>query len=114
MKETSALATKESSQHSHGAPGYKGPNPVDEDALRRLRNIEGQVRGLRKMVEEGKYCVDILTQVSAVRAALNQVGMMVLKRHVEHCVVGAVKSADAAAGAQLIEELMTVIGKGGL
>jgi DNA-binding FrmR family transcriptional regulator len=117
MKETGVLtSSRKEAPHVHGAAdtGRKGPGPANEDALRRLRNIEGQVRGLQKMVEEEKYCVDILTQVSAVRAALNQVGMMVLKRHVEHCVVDAVKSPDAAAGAHLIDELMTVIGKGGL
>jgi DNA-binding FrmR family transcriptional regulator len=66
------------------------------------------------MVEEEKYCVDILTQISAARAALNQVGMIVLKRHVEHCVVDAVKSPDRVMGAKLIDELMSVISKGDL
>ena len=102
--------------HSHGpgSAGHRGPAPVNQDALRRLRNIEGQVRGLAKMVEDEKYCVDILTQISAVRAALNQVGMIVLKRHVEHCVVDAIKSPEGAAGDRLINELMGVIAKGEL
>ncbi len=126
MKEAEVL-TKESAKEAQGgahatqaqahaahAHGRKGPGPVNEDALRRLRNIEGQVRGLQRMVEEEKYCVDILTQVSAVRAALNQVGMIVLKRHVEHCVVNAVKTPDGAEGARLIDELMGVIAKGEL
>jgi len=92
----------------------KGPSPVNTEALRRLRAIEGQVRGLQKMVEEEKYCVEIMTQISSVRAALNQVGMLVLKRHVEHCVVEAVKNPDPMAGNRIIEELMGVISKGGL
>ena len=56
-----------------------GPHPVNQKALWRLKNIEGQIRGLQRMVEEEKYCVDILTQISAVRAALNSVGMIYVK-----------------------------------
>ena len=98
----------------HASHAHAGPHPVNEEALRRLRNIEGQVRGLQKMVQEEKYCVDILTQISAVRSALNQVGMLVLKRHVQHCVVNAVKSPDASEGGKIIDELMGVISKGEL
>ena len=58
-----------------------------KDALvRRLRRVEGQVRGLQKMIEEERYCIDILTQISAVRAALDGVAVEVLKDHVLHCV----------------------------
>jgi len=118
MKEAAVLA-KETKSHGHtDAPRHehsrKGPGPINADALRRLKNIEGQVRGLQKMVEEEKYCVDILTQISAARAALNQVGMIVLRRHVEHCVVDAVKNPDGAAGPRIIDELMSVISKGEL
>lgn len=116
MKETGVLTRQ--SAHAHAGPTSsherKGPGPVNADALRRLKNIEGQVRGLQKMVEEEKYCVDILTQISAARAALNQVGMIVLKRHVEHCVVDAVKNPDRMAGSRIIDELMAVISKGDL
>jgi len=92
----------------------KGPTPVNADALRRLRNREGQVRGLQKMVEEEKYCIDILTQLSAARSALNQVGMIVLGRHIEHCVVDALKAPDQLASARVVGELMIVLSKGAL
>ena len=91
-----------------------GPSPVNAEALRRLKNIEGQVRGLQRMVEEEKYCIDIVTQLSAVRAALNQVGLLVLRRHVEHCVTDAVKSLDRMKGKEIIDELMAVLSKGEL
>lgn len=59
-----------------------------DDANRRLAKIAGQVNGLSKMVEEGRYCVDILTQVSALRAALDQFGVLMLSQHLESCVYG--------------------------
>ncbi len=117
MKEAT-VDTKRPARNGHAASPHghsrKGPGPLNEDAFRRLKNIEGQIRGLQKMVEEEKYCVDILTQISAARAALNQVGMIVLKRHVEHCVVDAVKSPGATGGQKIIDELMSVISKGSL
>lgn len=109
MKDTDTLhgertqATQESS-HPHG------PHPYNKSALRRLKNIEGQVRGLQRMVEEEQYCTDILTQISAVRAALKSVGMVILKRHVEHCVADAVR-AGGQEQVQIIDELMTVLAK---
>ena len=87
-----------------------GPHPVNEKALRRLKNIEGQARGLQRMVEEGKYCVDILTQISAVRAALNSVGMVILKRHIETCVSEAIE-VGGIERVQIIDELMSVLSK---
>ncbi|HTQ12146.1 MAG TPA: metal-sensitive transcriptional regulator [Fimbriimonadaceae bacterium] len=62
---------------------------VHDDAKRRLARISGQVAGLEKMVDEGRYCVDILTQVSALRAALDQFGLLMLSQHLESCVYGA-------------------------
>ncbi|HUV06561.1 MAG TPA: metal-sensitive transcriptional regulator [Spirochaetia bacterium] len=87
-----------------------GPHPVNQSALRRLKNIEGQVRGLQRMVEEEKYCVDILMQVSAVRAALKSVAMVILKRHVETCVSDAIKTGGEES-TQIINELMDVVSK---
>jgi DNA-binding FrmR family transcriptional regulator len=87
-----------------------GPHPVNLKALRRLKNIEGQVRGLQRMVEEEKYCVDILTQISAVRAALHSVGMLILRRHVETCVSDAIETGGTDR-VEIIDELMTVLGK---
>jgi len=78
---------------------------------KRLGRIGGQVRGLSKMVEEDRYCIDIVTQISAVRAALRRVEEEVLKDHVAHCVEHAIASGDKADQREKIAELMAVIGR---
>ena len=78
---------------------------------KRLGRIEGQVRGLSKMVAEDRYCIDIVTQISAVRAALRRVEEEVLKDHVAHCVEHAIASGDKADQREKIAELMAVIGR---
>ena len=78
---------------------------------KRLGRIEGQVRGLAKMVEEDRYCIDIVTQISAVRAALRRVEEEVLKDHVAHCVEHAIASGDKADQRQKISELMAVVSR---
>lgn len=78
---------------------------------KRLGRIEGQVRGLSKMVEQDRYCIDIVTQISAVRAALRRVEEEVLKDHVAHCVEHAIASGDKADQREKIAELMAVIGR---
>ncbi|QWC86878.1 metal-sensitive transcriptional regulator [Nocardioidaceae bacterium] len=76
----------------------------DKDGyLKRLRRIEGQARGLQRMVEEEKYCIDILTQVSAMTKALQSVALGLLDEHLKHCVVDAAKADDAAARAKIRE-----------
>lgn len=81
-------------------PGYTGSR---DDYLKRLRRIEGQVRGLQRMVERDEYCIDILTQVAAVTKALQAVGLGLLEDHVGHCVVGAARESDEAAQAKVRE-----------
>jgi CsoR family transcriptional regulator, copper-sensing transcriptional repressor len=78
---------------------------------KRLGRIEGQVRGLSKMVDEDRYCIDIVTQISAVRAALRRVEEEVLRDHVAHCVEHAIASGDKADQREKIAELMEVIGR---
>jgi DNA-binding FrmR family transcriptional regulator len=78
---------------------------------KRLGRIEGQVRGLSKMVDEDRYCIDIVTQISAVRAALRRVEEEVLRDHVAHCVEHAIASGNRADQRQKITELMEVIGR---
>ena len=68
--------------------------PDKDDVIKRLRRIEGQVKGIQKMVEEDKYCADILTQIAAVRAAINKVGGIVLEKHSRTCVKNALTSDD--------------------
>lgn len=80
--------------------GYTGGK---DDYLKRLRRIEGQVRGIQKMVESDTYCIDILTQVSAVTRALQAVSLGLLEDHVAHCVVDAARESDAAAEAKVRE-----------
>jgi DNA-binding FrmR family transcriptional regulator len=79
--------------------------------LKRLGRIEGQVRGLARMVEEDRYCIDIVTQIAAVRAALRKVEEEVLRDHVAHCVEGAIASGNKADQRRKIAELMDVIGR---
>ena len=78
---------------------------------KRLGRIEGQVRGLSKMVDEDRYCIDIVTQISAVRAALRRVEEEVLRDHVAHCVEHAISSGNKADQREKISELMDVISR---
>jgi DNA-binding FrmR family transcriptional regulator len=78
---------------------------------KRLGRIEGQVRGLSKMVDEDRYCIDIVTQISAVRAALRRVEEEVLRDHVAHCVEHAIASGNKTDQREKITELMAVIGR---
>ena len=80
-------------------PHHHGYIHRKDDYVRRLRRIEGQARGLQRMVEEEKYCIDILTQISAITKALQSVGLGLLEEHLSHCVVDA-----AAAGGRDAED----------
>ncbi|OUM93051.1 MAG: BCR family protein [Firmicutes bacterium ZCTH02-B6] len=74
-----------------------------EALLKRLRRIEGQVRGIQRMVEDDKYCVDILVQIAAARAALDQVGLILLEDHTRGCVARAIKQSEGDADAAITE-----------
>jgi DNA-binding FrmR family transcriptional regulator len=84
-------------EHSHGYIQRK------DDYAKRLRRIEGQVRGIQRMVEEEKYCIDILTQVSAVTKALQAVSLGLLEEHMSHCVVDAARQGDHEADEKVKE-----------
>ena len=79
-----------------------------DDYLRRLRRIEGQVRGLQRMVEDDDYCVDILTQIASVTKALQSVGLGLLDEHFRHCVKEAAESSDEAGDEKVHEALEAV------
>ena len=81
-------------------PGY---SKTKEDHLKRLRRVEGQVRGIAKMVEDDKYCIDILTQVSAATKALQSVALNLLDDHMAHCVVDAARAGGAEQDTKLRE-----------
>jgi DNA-binding FrmR family transcriptional regulator len=78
---------------------------------KRLQRIEGQVRGLSRMVDEDRYCIDVITQISAVRAALRGVEEEILRDHVAHCVEGAIASGNKSDQRRKIAELMDVLGR---
>ena len=81
----------------------------DKDAIiKRLKRIEGQVKGIQKMVEEERYCVDILTQISAIRSAINKVGSIILENYMKGCVSQSIKQGDSE---EMIDELMKTIDK---
>ena len=82
-----------------------------EQCVTRLRKIEGQVRGVVRMIEDKRYCIDILTQIHAVKAALAKVESEILKDHAEICVEEAITSGDAAEQRQKFAELVDVLGK---
>jgi len=84
-----------------------------ESALKRLQRIEGKVRGLIRMVEEDRYCIDVVTQISAARAALRKVEEEVLHDHVAHCVENAIASGNKAEQRRKVAELMEVLGRTG-
>ena len=80
-----------------------------EAYLMRLRRIEGQVRGIEKMVEDDRYCMDLLTQIGAVSKALEGVALEVLDEHVRHCVKDALESGNKKAAAEKSEELLAAV-----
>ena len=82
---------------------------IKNSSRKRLSRIEGQVRGLDRMVEEDRYCIDIVTQIAAVRAALRRLQEEILRDHVSHCVEHAIASGDQVEQRRKIEELMEVI-----
>jgi len=84
---------------------------VKTSCSKRLKRIEGQVRGLLRMVDEDRYCIDVITQISAVRAALKRVEEEVLRDHVAHCVEHAIVAGDRDEQRQKIAELMRTLGK---
>lgn len=95
--------TEAATTHAHGYA-------ADRDAiLKRLRRIEGQVRGIAKMVEDDRYCIDILTQVSAVTTALDAVAFRILDDHVNHCVAGALASGDPDQAQAKSRELLDAV-----
>lgn len=82
----------------------------DKNALvKRLHRIEGQVRGIERMVEDDRYCIDVLTQISAVTTALESLAVRILDEHVRHCVAGALSSGDQAEAAQKTDELLRAV-----
>jgi DNA-binding FrmR family transcriptional regulator len=87
----------------------KGHTTRHDENLARLARVEGQVRGIRKMIESGMYCIDIITQIQAAQSALGALGKRVLRKHVDHCVAAAVRSGTRAEADEKTAELMRVL-----
>lgn len=85
----------------------RGYSATKEQLTARLRRIEGQVRGVEAMVEQDRYCIDVLTQISAIQAALDKVALGLLDQHAHHCVMG----AEEGERAQKTDELMRAVGR---
>ncbi len=107
------MAAADTSQSRQTAAQTSEPTPArgytatKDQLLKRLRRLEGQVRGVQGMVEDDRYCVDVLTQISAIQAALDKVALGLLDEHARHCVMG----ASAEEQADKTEELMAAVGR---
>lgn len=86
-------------------------NQEKEDVLRRLNRIEGQVKGIKRLVEADTYCVDVMNQVSAVHEALRSVGKMLMRNHLQHCVTDALREGDEGKAEKTYQEMMDLIYK---
>jgi DNA-binding FrmR family transcriptional regulator len=86
-----------------------GYTPDKDQLIKRLARIEGQVRGIAKMIDDDRYCIDILTQLGAVDTALEAVALKVLEEHVQHCVAGALASGDRKAADEKSRELLEAV-----
>ena len=82
---------------------------MHRETLNALSRVEGQVRGVKRMIEQEEYCIDILTQLHAVRAALDKVGRQILRKHIEHCVVQAIQGGDARDRHEKIEQIINIL-----
>ena len=83
---------------------------VNEDALKRLKNVEGHVRGIEQMVENGTYCIDVIRQIHAVQAALDKVSGIILEGHLHTCVITAVRGEDINERERVLTEIADVFG----
>ncbi|MDQ3556375.1 MAG: metal-sensitive transcriptional regulator [Gemmatimonadota bacterium] len=84
---------------------------LQKQATVRLKRIEGQVRGIQRMVDEGRYCADVLTQIASVHEALRSVGKLLMRNHLEHCVTDALRSGDSLEAEQAYQEVLDLMYK---
>ena len=90
------------------SPEPRGYSASKEQLIKRLRRIEGQVRGVERMVDEDRYCIDVVTQISAIQAALDKVALGLLDDHAQHCILGGAADAQPE---ELKDELMAAVGR---
>ena len=107
-----AEACSETHEGGSGERHAAGVDPdIKERNLKRLRRIEGQVRGLQRMVEEERYCADILTQISSVHEALRSVGRELVRNHLKHCAATAIRGGDAREAEEMYDEIIQMMYK---
>ena len=87
----------------------KGHTTTHSENTARLSRVEGQIKGVKRMIDDGEYCIDIITQIQAARSALQSVSKIILEKHLKHCVVAALETHDEADIDQKLEEIMLVI-----
>jgi len=87
----------------------KGHTTTHSENTARLSRVEGQIKGVKRMIDDGEYCIDIITQIQAARSALQSVSKLILEKHLKHCVSATIKEHDEASIDQKLEEIMTVI-----
>jgi DNA-binding FrmR family transcriptional regulator len=95
------------STHTNDTTRKGGYSATKDQLLKRMRRIEGQVRGVEGMIEDDRYCIDVLTQISAVQAALDKVALGLMDEHARHCVIG----AEGEAQVEKTDELMAAVGR---
>lgn len=105
------MASTEQKGHVHGPGGHAvAVDPeLQSRALARLKRIEGQVRGVHRMVEDGRYCADILVQITAIHEALRAVGKLLMRNHLEHCVTEALRSDDPVEAEKTYTEVLDLM-----
>jgi DNA-binding FrmR family transcriptional regulator len=86
----------------------KGPRMKSEIAIERLKNIEGHIRGIQKMMQEDAYCIDIIQQIQAVQAALNKVNGMILENHMNSCLITAIRGDDPFERERVLKEISEI------
>jgi DNA-binding FrmR family transcriptional regulator len=110
--ETGVTAVQVDPKDGTGERHAAGVDPeVKERNLKRLRRIEGQVRGLQRMVEDDRYCADILTQISSVHQALRSVGRELVRNHLKHCAATAIRGGDATEAEEMYDEIIEMMYK---
>jgi len=103
------MANKEKAKEQRKAHGLDAE--LQAKALARLKRIEGQIRGVQKMVEEGRYCADVLEQIASAQQALVGVSKTLMKNHLRHCVTHAVQSGDPQKSDRVYDELVEILGR---
>jgi len=96
---------------SHPTHAVRLEPEIRDKALARLKRIEGQVRGIHRMIEDERYCADVLTQISSVQEALRGVGKLMMRNHLEHCITDALRSGDAVEAERTYQEVLDLMYK---